>query len=116
MLVSRHQVAVFQALSDPTRLAIFDRLSQGECSVTQLTSKFDVSQPAISQHLAILQQCSLVRNRKEGRHRIYSARPEGLEPIESWLRHYRKFWPQRIEKLKDILKQESERNERTGID
>ncbi len=104
----QRQAALFQALADPTRLAIFERLSRGEASVTALTQGFAVSQPAVSQHLGALRRCGLVSHRREGRSMIYRARPEGLEPLQNWLEHYRTFWPERIEKLRAVLKANKE--------
>ena len=63
--------AIFRALADPTRRAVFERLTHGEAPVKELTARFDVSQPAISQHLAALRKAGLVRERREGRHAYY---------------------------------------------
>lgn len=95
---------LFRTLADPTRRAVFERLSAGEMSVSQLKAGFEVSQPAISQHLAALRGAGLVEERREGRHAFYRARPEGLAPLTDWVERYRAFWPARIEALKDVLK------------
>lgn len=95
---------LFRTLADPTRRAVFERLSAGEMSVSQLKAGFEVSQPAISQHLAALRGAGLVEERREGRHAYYRARPEGLAPLTDWVERYRAFWPARIEALKDVLK------------
>lgn len=95
---------IFRALADPTRKAIFERLAGQEMSVGALKAGFDVSQPAISQHLAALKQAGLVAERREGRHAYYRIAPEGLAPLAQWVERYRAFWPKRIEKLKDVLK------------
>lgn len=95
---------IFRALADPTRKAIFERLAGQEMSVGTLKAGFDVSQPAISQHLAALKQAGLVAERREGRHAYYRIAPEGLAPLAQWVERYRAFWPKRIEKLKDVLK------------
>lgn len=95
---------LFRTLADPTRRAVFERLSAGEMSVSQLKAGFAVSQPAISQHLAALRGAGLVEERREGRHAYYRARPEGLAPLTDWVERYRTFWPERIEALKDVLK------------
>lgn len=95
---------VFRTLSDPTRRAVFERLAAGEMTVSALKSGFDVSQPAISQHLAALRGAGLVEERREGRNAFYRARPEGLAPLTDWVERYRGFWPARIEALKDVLK------------
>jgi DNA-binding transcriptional ArsR family regulator len=94
----------FRALADPTRRAVFERLWAAELSVSELTAGFDVSQPAISQHLAALKAAGLVVERRAGRFAYYRARPSGLESLKTWVDRYRAFWPERIEKLKDVLK------------
>jgi DNA-binding transcriptional ArsR family regulator len=108
-VVQKRQAELFQTLADPTRLAIFERLSRGEASVSTLTQGFSVSQPAVSQHLGALRRCGLVAHRREGRSVIYQARPEGLEPLGNWLEHYRTFWPERIERLRAVLKEQGEK-------
>jgi DNA-binding transcriptional ArsR family regulator len=98
------EAEVFRALSDPTRRAVFDRLADGEKSVSALTAGFDISQPAISQHLAALKGAGLVGERREGRNVYYRIEPQGLAPLLGWLDRYRDFWPERIERLRDVLK------------
>jgi DNA-binding transcriptional ArsR family regulator len=95
--------AVFRALADPTRRAVFERLTRGEHAVKELTARFDVSQPAISQHLAALRKAGLVSERREGRQAFYSVKPAGLRPLVDWIAHYQGFWADRIEKLKSVL-------------
>jgi DNA-binding transcriptional ArsR family regulator len=95
---------IFRALADPTRRAVYERLATGEMSVSELKAGFAVSQPAISQHLAALRSAGLVRERREGRHAFYRVDPDGLAPLVNWIDRYRNFWPERIEKLKDVLK------------
>ena len=95
---------IFRALADPTRRAIFERLARREMSVSELKAGFDVSQPAISQHLAALRGAGLVADRREGRFTYYRVDPKGLAPLVNWIDCYRAFWPARIEKLKDVLK------------
>lgn len=96
---------VFQALADPTRRAVFERLSRREMSVAEITAGFSVSQPAISQHLAALRRAGLVLERREGRRAFYRSDPSGLEPLAMWMERYRHFWPERLQKLKRILKE-----------
>jgi DNA-binding transcriptional ArsR family regulator len=95
---------VFRALADPTRRAVFERLSAGEMTVGALKAGFDVSQPAISQHLAALRGAGLVTERREGRQAYYRVEPEGLAPLAQWMDRYRAYWPERIERLKGVLK------------
>lgn len=95
---------VFHALADPTRRAVFERLAGREMSVSELKAGFPVSQPAISQHLAVLRGAGLVSERREGRYTYYRIEPGGLAPLVDWVDRYRAFWPKRIEKLKDVLR------------
>lgn len=96
---------VFHALADPTRRAVFERLSHREMSVAEITAGFAVSQPAISQHLAALRRVGLVRERRDGRRAYYRSEPAGLEPLAAWMQRYRQFWPERLQKLKRVLKE-----------
>jgi DNA-binding transcriptional ArsR family regulator len=97
--------SVFRALADPTRRAVFERLSQQEMNVSELTSGFQVSQPAISQHLTALKSAGLVCERREGRHVYYRSDPQGLAPLADWVQRHRELWPARIEKLKRVLQE-----------
>src|SRR5260221_5383010 len=94
---------IFRALADPTRRAVFERLAGREMSVSALKAGFSISQPAISQHLAALRAAGLVAERREGRYAFYRVDPLGLAPMVDWIDRYRAFWPQRIEKLKEVL-------------
>ncbi|HZC16373.1 MAG TPA: metalloregulator ArsR/SmtB family transcription factor [Caulobacteraceae bacterium] len=98
------EAALFRTLADPTRRAVFERLGDGEMTVSDLRQGFSVSQPAISQHLAALKAAGLVSERRAGRNAYYRLRPEGLAPLAGWVDRYRTFWPERIGKLKDLLK------------
>jgi DNA-binding transcriptional ArsR family regulator len=95
---------LFRTLADPTRRAVFERLGEGEMTVSDLRQGFSVSQPAISQHLSALKAAGLVSERRAGRNAYYRLRPEGLTPLAGWVDRYRTFWPERIGKLKDLLK------------
>jgi DNA-binding transcriptional ArsR family regulator len=95
---------IFRILADPTRRAVFERLAVREMSVSDLKTGFSVSQPAISQHLAALRSAGLVSERREGRFAYYRAAPEGLAPLLDWIDRYRAFWPERVERLKTVLK------------
>ncbi|MDQ0391652.1 ArsR/SmtB family transcription factor [Labrys monachus] len=99
-----NQADLFRALADPTRRAVFERLAAREMSVSELKAGFDVSQPAISQHLAVLKQAGLVIERREGRKAHYRIAPQALAPLAEWVERYRDFWPARMERLKDVLK------------
>ena len=99
------ELAIFRALSDPTRRTVFERLAQRELSVGELAQGFEVSQPAISQHLSALRGAGLVIERREGRRAYYRVNPEGLAPLADWVDRYRSFWPERVERLKSVLKE-----------
>ena len=94
---------VFQALADPSRRAIFESLTHGESAVKDLTARFAISQPAVSQHLAALREAGLVSGRREGRCVYYRVEPGGMEPLVNWLKQYRAFWTDRLDRLEDLL-------------
>src|SRR5512132_1161852 len=78
-------ISPIEALGDPTRRQLFDRLRQGSCSVTELISIVPISQPAVSQHLKILREARLVRVEKRGQQRIYHLNPVGLAELRSYV-------------------------------
>ena len=96
---------LFKALADPTRRAIFERLTRdGEQTVHALTDRSGVSQPAISKHLGVLKLAHLVRDRREGRETHYTAEPQGLAPLSDWMSLYGAFWRDRFDRLESLLK------------
>ena len=97
---------VFQAVADPTRRAILDRLRGGGAPVTELAAGFRVSRPAISKHLRVLRNARLVREKKEGRQRIYQLEPARIEEVARWAEEYRVFWQQSLTNLKRHLEKE----------
>jgi DNA-binding transcriptional ArsR family regulator len=94
---------VFQALADPSRRAIFEVLTRGEAAVKDLTARFDISQPAVSQHLAALKEAGLVSGRREGRRVYYRVESKGMKPLIDWISHYRAFWTDHIGRLERLL-------------
>jgi DNA-binding transcriptional ArsR family regulator len=90
---------IFQALADPSRRAIFESLTRGEAAVKDLTARFDISQPAVSQHLGILKDAGLVTGRREGRSVYYRVEPKGIKPLINWIIHYRAFWIEHSDRL-----------------
>jgi DNA-binding transcriptional ArsR family regulator len=97
--------ALFKSLADPTRRALFERLSRdGEQTVQALTDNAGVSQPAVSKHLRLLKRAGLVRARHRGRQTHYSARPRALAPLVHWMSYYSRFWQTRFDRLEDLLK------------
>ena len=101
----RRDDRIFHALGDPTRRALFERLARGEAAVNDLVAKFEVSQPAISQHLATLERAGLVDRRKLGRQVRYRAQPAGLAPLLDWIERYQSFWLERLSKLSKVLEE-----------
>ena len=98
-------VDIFKVLADPTRRAVLERLATAELTATDLRAGFAISQPAMSQHLAVLRQAGLIEERREGRFAHYRVAPQGLAPLHNWLARYKAFWPGRIDSLKDLLKE-----------
>jgi DNA-binding transcriptional ArsR family regulator len=99
---------IFRALADPTRRAVFEQLTRGEAAVKSLTARFDVSQPAISQHLSALKRAGLVSERRQGRLVYYRVEPDGLKPLVDWIEHYQAFWADRLARLKTLLEEMDE--------
>src|SRR6476660_1772769 len=96
---------LFRTLADPTRRALFERLCRdGEQTVTALTARAGVSQPAVSKHLGILKQAGLVRDRQQGRQTHYSAQLGALAPLIDWTSQMAGFWQSRFNQLEDLLK------------
>ena len=96
--------AVFKALADPTRRALFERLSrEGELTVHRLTEHSGVSQPAVSKHLGQLKEAGLVMDRRAGRETHYSAHPQALAPLMDWMKTYANFWSDRLDQLENLL-------------
>jgi DNA-binding transcriptional ArsR family regulator len=98
--------AAFSALADPTRRAVLDLLRRGRLPAGQIALAFPVSRPAISKHLRLLRRAHLVRERREGRRRIYQLNPEPLKAVDSWLEHYRMFWRMNLGDLKNFVETE----------
>ena len=94
---------VFQALADPTRRAVVERLAQGPASTTELARPFDMALPSFTQHLRMLEQFGLVKSRKSGRVRTYALAPKPLRAAESWMADQRKLWERRLDQLDAYL-------------
>lgn len=100
--------AVFVAIAHPLRRSLLDALASGEKPVNELSSAYQVSRPAISQHLRILQDAGLVEGRRHGRTNRYTLRPEKLAAAHQWISKYEKFWDARMARLGQYL-------DRTGL-
>jgi DNA-binding transcriptional ArsR family regulator len=95
----------FAALSDPTRRAMIERLSQGPASVHGLTESFDLSQQMISKHIATLVRARIVVKKKRGRESVCTLRPEAIKKVSDWAMSYRRFWEESFDKLDVVLNQ-----------
>lgn len=95
--------ATFAALADPTRRAILARLALGETSVTELAKPFDISGPAISKHLKVLERAGLITRGREAQWRPCKIAPKGLKEVDDWLERYRRFWDESFDRLDDYL-------------
>lgn len=93
----------FAALADPTRRAILARLAMGETTVNDLARPFDMSGPAISKHLKVLEHAGLITRGREAQWRPCRIEPLGLRSVDDWLERYRRFWEERLDRLEDLL-------------
>ncbi len=93
----------FAALADPTRRAILARLSLGETSVSELAKPFEMSMPAVSRHLKVLEQAGLIARGREAQWRPCRIEPEALKGVDTWLESYRRFWDERLDRLAHYL-------------
>lgn len=98
-----------EAIADPTRRRIVEMLAQRDRTVGEIVSEFDMSAPAISQHLKVLREAGLVNSRIEGQSRIQTLNPAGLDEIGAWLERTRSFWSHRLDALEQALRAEDER-------
>jgi DNA-binding transcriptional ArsR family regulator len=96
-------VLAFTALSDPTRRRIVELLAQGERSAGELGESFDISAPAVSQHLKVLREAHLVQVRAEAQRRIYALDPAGFDELDGWVQRIRGFWTERLDVLEQRL-------------
>ncbi len=99
----------FGALADPTRRAILERLADGECSVKELAAPFDMSLPAISRHLKVLEHAGLIVRGREAQWRPARLEVAPLRDVSNWMDQYRKLWEERFDRLDDYLKELQQR-------
>ena len=97
--------ATFAALADPTRRAILARLASGECSVTALAEPFDMSLPAVSKHLRVLERAGLIARGREAQWRPCRLQPAPLKDVSDWIERYRDLWAQRFDRLENYLQE-----------
>jgi len=97
--------ATVAALADPTRRAILARLASGEASVTELADPFEMSMPAISKHLKVLERAGLIVRKREAQWRPCRLEPSRLKDVSEWVEYYRQFWEQSFDRLDDYLRE-----------
>ena len=99
------ETELFKALADPTRRSVYEKLARQAMNATELRDGMSISQPAMSQHLAVLREAGLVREERMGRTIRYSVDPAGLAPLAQWMERTAKFWPERMARLNTLLKE-----------
>jgi DNA-binding transcriptional ArsR family regulator len=104
----------FAALADPTRRAILARLVTGECSVTELAEPFDMSMPAVSKHLRVLERAGLIARGREAQWRPCRIEGGPLKDVADWLESYRHVWEARLDRLDDYLQELKRKEKRHG--
>jgi len=100
-----HLSTTFAALADPTRRAILARLVSGECSVTELAEPFEMSMPAVSKHLRVLERAGLIARGREAQWRPCRIEPGPLKEVADWAERYRHIWEGRLDRLDDYLRE-----------
>ena len=106
-----HLSTIFSALADPTRRAILARLTAGEASVTELAEPFEMSMPAISKHLKVLERAGLIARGREAQWRPCRLEAEPLKEAAEWLESYRRFWEQSFDRLGEYLRELQSKDE-----
>jgi DNA-binding transcriptional ArsR family regulator len=109
-----HLSTTFAALADPTRRAILARLVTGECSVTELAEPFDMSMPAVSKHLRVLERAGLIARGREAQWRPCRLDAGPLKEVADWAEHYRPIWEQRLDRLDKYLQELQQKERRHG--
>jgi DNA-binding transcriptional ArsR family regulator len=104
----------FAALADPTRRAILARLALGETSVTELAEPFDMSLPAVSKHLKVLERAGLIARSREAQWRPCRIEPDALKDVDHWLEEYRRLWEERLDRLDHYLRQLQMKEKKRG--
>ena len=104
----------FGALADPTRRAILARLAEGECSVTELAQPFDMSMPAISKHLRVLQRAGLITRGRHAQWRPCRIAAAPLKDVAEWTERYRHIWEERLDRLDNYLQELKTREKKHG--
>jgi len=106
----------FAALADPTRRAILARLASGETSVTELAEPFEMSLPAISKHLKVLERAGLIARGREAQYRPCRLEAGPLKDVAKWIEHYRRFWEQSFDRLEEYLREVQKKEKKNARD
>lgn len=114
MMPSDQLSATFAALADPTRRAILARLTRGEASVTELAEPFEMSLPAVSKHLKVLERAGLVARGREAQWRPCRLDAKPLRDVASWVERYRRHWEERFDRLDDYLRELQAKEKKHG--
>ena len=101
---------VFQAISDPTRREIIKLLSKDTMNLNSIVDRFQISRPAISKHIKILDECGLITIRDEGRERYCSAKLENLKQVSEWVNYFEQFWDNKLDALELHLSNQANQN------
>jgi DNA-binding transcriptional ArsR family regulator len=104
-----NDVDVFSALANPVRRKILMRLRSTPLGVSELSSRFEIGRPAVSEHLQVLRRAGLIREEPRGRERYYHLDPRPLSEVEAWLGAFTRYWKQRMRALEEVLDHEQER-------
>lgn len=99
---------VFRAIADPTRRSIMTLLSSGERSLNEISEQYEMSRPAVTKHLKILEQGGLIRIRARGRERLHALQPETLKTVSDWVNFFSQFWDDKLADLKQAVEAEND--------
>ena len=113
-MTTDHLSITFAALADPTRRAILARLATGKASVTELAEPFDISLPAISKHLKVLERAGLIARGREAQWRPCALQAAPLKDVSDWVERYRQMWTKRLDRLDDYLKELKQKEKKHG--
>ena len=100
--------SIFKALGDPTRRALVEKLSRGDCTVGELAEPFDMSLAGASKHIGVLEKAGLVTRTKRGRERVCTLRPDALFAMREWVERYSRFWDARLDALDAALREDDD--------
>ncbi|NQY97219.1 MAG: winged helix-turn-helix transcriptional regulator [Henriciella sp.] len=99
---------VFRAIADPTRRSIMTMLADGERSLSEISAEYEMTRPAVTKHLKILEQGGLIRVRTSGRERLHRLRPEMLKTVSDWVNFFSQFWDEKLANLKQAVEMDDE--------